>query len=142
VGASVKEIDEHLAVIMQGNGNFDAQRLPVVLRIVLAGAAQSTAVGGSRPITIGGKVIESRIIQRVPPVYPANAKTAGVQGAVELTILIGTDGKVQNAAILSGPPLLTKAALDAVLQWVYQPYMLNGQPVTVNSTVTVNFALQ
>jgi protein TonB len=86
--------------------------------------------------------MEPRIVQRVPPVYPANAKTAGVQGAVELSITIGTDGKVQNAAILAGPPLLTQAALDAVSQWVYQPFMLNGQPVAVNSTVTVNFVLQ
>ena len=128
-------------------GFKDGQPVPVMANIevnfrLLQSPELGAAVGGSRPVTVGGKVIESRIIQRVPPVYPANAKTAGVQGAVELTILIGTDGKVQNAAILSGPPLLTKAALDAVSQWVYQPYMLNGQPVTVNSTVTVNFALQ
>lgn len=144
--ASVKEIDEHLVVFMQYNGNYEPQRLPVVLRVALAGAGeaqpQPTAVGSSRPVTVGGKVMEPRIVQRVPPVYPANAKTAGVQGAVELSITIGTDGKVQNAAILAGPPLLTKAALDAVSQWVYQPFLLNGQPTAVNSTVTVNFVLQ
>jgi TonB family protein len=128
-------------------GLKDGQPVPVMANIEVNFRLQESpepvaAVGGSRPVTVGGKVMESRIIQKVPPEYPANAKTARVQGAVELSIVIGTDGKVQNAAILSGPPLLTQAALDAVSQWVYQPFMLNGQPVAVNSTVTVNFVLQ
>jgi len=125
----------------------DGQPVPVAANIevnfrLLQSPEQIAAVGGSRPITVGGKVMESRVVQRVPPDYPANAKAARVQGAVELGIIVGPDGKVQNAGVISGSPLLTQAALDAVSQWVYQPFMLNGQPVAVNSTVVVNFVLQ
>jgi len=127
-------------------GVKDGQPVPVAANIevnfrLLQSPEQIAAVGGSRPVTVGGKVMESRIVQRVPPEYPANAKTARIQGTVELGIVVGPDGRVQNAGVISGPALLTKAAVDAVSQWVYQPFMLNGQPVAVNSTVLVNFAL-
>jgi protein TonB len=128
-------------------GFKDGQPVPVVANIevnfrFLQSPEPVAAVGGSRPVMVGGNVMESRVVQRVPPDYPANAKIARVQGAVELSITVGPDGRVQNAGVIGGPAMLTQAALDAVSQWVYQPFMLNGQPVAVNSTVVVNFVLQ
>jgi protein TonB len=61
---------------------------------------------------------------------------------VELNLTIGPDGKVQNVQVVSGPAMLMQAAIEAVAQWVYQPFLLNGQPVTVQTTATVNFGLQ
>ena len=78
---------------------------------------------------------------KVQPTYPPLARTARVQGSVVLAAVIGKDGTIQNLHVLSGHPLLTQAALDAVRQWRYRPYILNGEPVEVDTQVTVNFTL-
>ena len=91
---------------------------------------------------VGESVMAGRVVSRVPPDYPNTARLARVQGAVQLGVTIGTDGRVQNIQVISGPAMLTKAALDSVAQWVYQPFLLNGQPVVVQTTATVNFVLQ
>ena len=75
------------------------------------------------------------------PAYPAIAKTARVQGQVVLQAEISKDGNIENLRVISGHPLLTQAALDAVKQWKYRPYILNGEPVPVETTVTVIFSL-
>jgi protein TonB len=69
------------------------------------------------------------------------ARNARVQGQVLLTAIISKDGSIQDLRVLSGHPLLVQAALDAVRQWRYKPYLLNGEPVEVETTVTVNFIL-
>jgi protein TonB len=74
-------------------------------------------------------------------VYPAIAKSARIQGTVELAALIGPDGHVQQLTVTSGHPLLRQAALDAVKQWVYQPTLLNEKPVSVSTAVDVTFTL-
>ena len=76
------------------------------------------------------------------PVYPAIAQSARVQGVVIIEAVIGPDGRVQDAKVLRSIPLLDAAALDAVKQWQYTPTLLNGVPVPVIMTVTVNFTLQ
>ena len=76
------------------------------------------------------------------PVYPQIAQSARVQGIVIIEATIGPNGKVQNARVLRSIPLLDQAALDAVRQWEYTPTLLNGVPVPVIMTVTVNFTLQ
>jgi protein TonB len=76
------------------------------------------------------------------PIYPAIAQSARVQGVVIIEATIGPDGRVQDAKVLRSIPLLDAAALDAVKQWVYTPTTLNGVPVPVIMTVTVNFTLQ
>ena len=81
------------------------------------------------------------IVNKVPPVYPAAAKEAGVSGVVHLAAIIGKDGRVQELHALSGPPLLIQAAIDAVRQWVYRPTLLNGNPVEVETTIDINFTL-
>jgi protein TonB len=75
-------------------------------------------------------------------VYPALARQARVQGTVVLAALIAPDGRVRNLRVLSGHPLLTQAALEAVRHWRYEPTLLNGDPMEVDTTVQVIFRLQ
>jgi protein TonB len=81
------------------------------------------------------------MIRQVQPVYPQIAKTAHVQGTVLLHAVISKDGSVQELQYVSGPPLLMKAAMDAVREWRYQPTLLNGEPVEVETTISVIFSL-
>ncbi len=91
---------------------------------------------------IGGAVMQSQLLSQAKPVYPPLAKAARVQGTVTFETLIGADGHVQNLQLVSGPPLLVPASMEAVQQWVYKPTLLNGNPVEVITTVDVNFTLQ
>jgi protein TonB len=80
-------------------------------------------------------------IHRVEPVYPDLARRARISGVVRLEGVIGTDGRIRELKVLSGHPLLTKAALDAVSQWLYRPTILNGEPVEVIAPIIVTFRL-
>jgi len=80
-------------------------------------------------------------VKDVPPVYPPIAQSARVQGVVIIETVIGADGRVQGARILRSVPLLDQAALDAVKQWEFTPTLLNGAPVPVIMTTTVQFTL-
>ncbi len=82
---------------------------------------------------------EGMLINRVVPEYPAMAVHSNVQGEVKLHAIIARDGTIQSLSIISGHPMLTRAALDAVQQWRYRPYVLNGEPVEVDTYITVNF---
>lgn len=81
-------------------------------------------------------------IRRVDPVYPPIAIAAHVSGTVELLGVLGADGRIHELKVLRGHPLLIKAAMDAVLQWVYAPTILNGQAVEVSAPISVNFILR
>ncbi|HET9181127.1 MAG TPA: energy transducer TonB [Candidatus Angelobacter sp.] len=82
---------------------------------------------------------EAQLIHRVEPVYPRMAVLTGIQGEVKLHAIIAKDGSIQSLSVSSGHPMLAQAALDAVRQWRYRPYILNGQPVEVETFITVNF---
>src|SRR5262245_60390547 len=97
--------------------------------------------GVSTPVRVGGSITEPKLIKKVPPVYPPIAQTAGVTGVVIVELLVDFDGTVSDAKVLRSIPLLDQAALDAVRQWVFTPTLLNGAPVQVVMTVTVNFSL-
>jgi protein TonB len=86
-------------------------------------------------------MMEGDLLQRVQPVYPSLAKQAHIQGQVILRAVINRDGMIQNVEALSGHPMLVQAAIDAVKQWRYRPYCLNGETVEVETQITVNFAL-
>jgi periplasmic protein TonB len=92
-------------------------------------------------IRVGGQVEAASLINKVPPVYPPIAKTAHVSGTVVLRAIIGKDGEIRELQFVSGPPLLMKAAMDAVKEWRYKPTMLNGEAVEVDTTVDVVFSL-
>ncbi len=95
----------------------------------------------TKPPTISDGVMEGLLIHRVVPVYPPLARQARVQGTVVLAATISRDGTIQNLTVSSGHQMLVRAAMDAVRQWRYRPYLLNNQPIDVETTVTVNFNL-
>jgi protein TonB len=94
------------------------------------------------PVRVGGNIKTPTKVKDVKPVYPAIAQSARVQGVVIIEATIGPNGAVQDAKVLRSIPLLDAAALDAVRQWQFTPTLLNGVPVPVIMTVTVNFTLQ
>lgn len=95
----------------------------------------------NKPMVVGGNVMAAKIINQTQPVYPQIAKMAHVSGTVLLHAIIGENGTIQELQVISGPALLQHAALDAVRQWRYQPTTLNGQPVKVDTTISVIFDL-
>jgi protein TonB len=82
---------------------------------------------------------EAQLINKVVPTYPPPAQRAGIQGDVKLHAIISRDGSIQSLSLISGHPLLTRSALEAVGQWRYRPYILNGEPVEVETWITVSF---
>jgi len=94
------------------------------------------------PVRVGGNIKTPTKTKDVKPVYPPIAQSARVQGVVIIEATIGPDGRVKDAKVLRSIPLLDQAALDAVKQWQFTPTLLNGVPVPVIMTVTVNFTLQ
>ena len=92
-------------------------------------------------IRISAGVTKGLLIHRVEPTYPTLAKSARVQGDVVLSAVIDTNGQITNLQLVSGHPMLVPAAITAVKQWRYEPYLLNGQPVEVETTITVIFTL-
>ena len=84
---------------------------------------------------------EGNIIYRVQPVYPPLARQARIQGPVRLRAIISKAGTIENLVVLAGHPMLVAAALEAVRQWRYRPYLLNNDPIEVESEITVNFIL-
>ena len=84
---------------------------------------------------------EGNLIYRVQPIYPPLARQARVQLAVELRAIISKSGTIENLAVLRGHPMLVPAAINAVRQWRYRPYLLNGEPIEVETEITVNFVL-
>ena len=99
----------------------------------------STMPGTPTVIRIGSNVMAAKLVNRVEPVYPADAKSAGIEDSVLLEIQIAHDGHVESVDPKEGNPVLAAAAVDAVKQWTYAPTLLNGNPVKVITTVTVAF---
>jgi protein TonB len=102
--------------------------------------AAPPAPAPTRPLKISHWA-EGNLIYRVQPNYPPLARAARVQGAVELRAIISRAGTIENLVVVRGHPMLAAAALDAVRQWRYRPYLLNNEPIEVETDVTVNFLL-
>lgn len=117
------------------------RKFACALTFVLVAAVSALAQAPLQPVRVGGAVPLPKKTKDVRPVYPAIAQSANVQGVVILEATIGPDGRVTDARVLRSIPLLDAAALDAVKQWEFTPSTLNGQPVPVLMTVTVNFTL-
>jgi protein TonB len=110
-------------------------------------SATNAAVPKFVPVTpqrvrISQGVTKGLLVHRVEPAYPTLARSARVQGEVVLSAVIDTTGQITNLQLVSGHPMLVPAALSAVREWRYKPYLLNGQPVEVETTITVIFSLQ
>jgi periplasmic protein TonB len=92
-------------------------------------------------IRVASRVVEANLIHDVAPQYPPEAGRARIEGTVVLLAVIGTDGSVKDVRVENGLPVLAQAAIDAVKQWRYKPYMIDGEPVEVDSRITINFTL-
>jgi protein TonB len=90
---------------------------------------------------VGGAVQAAKLVNRVQPVYPPLARQTRISGTVKLHAIIGKSGAVEQLQVVSGHPLLVQSALDAVKQWRYQPTLLNGEPVEVDTEIDVIFSL-
>ena len=113
---------------------------------VIGGIISSTPVAVPKVavtrVRVSAGVTQGMKVHDVQPQYPQMAKIARVQGPVVLAAVIGKDGTIQNLRVVStASPLLNQAAVEAVKQWRYRPYILNGEPVDVDTTITVNFTL-
>jgi TonB family protein len=114
-----------------------------------AEALNAGLVGGNKqpsapaaPLPVGGDVKQAKLISSVPPQYPALAKNQHVSGNVLVDALIDANGRVTTMKVVSGPTLLHQAAMDSLKQWKYQPASLDGKPVSMHLTVTIQFRLQ
>lgn len=115
---------------------------PVAPPPVAVAAPPKPTAEPKAPLRVSSGVQEAMLIRRIVPEYPPMAKTMRVQGTVQLVGHISSDGRIRELKVLSGHPLLVKAALEAVSQWVYRPTMLNGEPVEVIAPITVTFTLR
>jgi periplasmic protein TonB len=105
------------------------------------GTAPVLAPAAPRKIHVAPHVAEGNLVHDVTPQYPPEAGRNRIQGNVVLQAVIGKDGTVRDVRVESGLPVLAQAAINAVKQWRYRPYMLNGEPVEVDTEITINFTL-
>ena len=127
-------------------GGIPGGQMGGVIGSVISATSSLAAVPKFVPATpqrirISAGVTKGLLIQRIEPPYPTLARAARVQGDVVLSAVIDTNGHITNLQLVSGHPMLVPAAIAAVKQWRYKPYLLNGQPVEVETTITVIFTL-
>jgi TonB family protein len=137
------EVAEDSGLIFGARGPV-AVEVPANARPIVGAAPQSHVASGTLPaerIRVSQGVATGLIISKVAPVYPEEARTAKIQGSVVLKAMINQTGDVVSLDLVSGHPLLAPAAMDAVRQWKYRPYLLNGKAVAVETQITVNFTL-
>jgi len=128
--------------IMGGvQGGVPGGALSGVIGGIIGSTANLPKVAAPQRIRVSQGVTEGNLISKVQPTYPPLAKTARIQGSVILNAVISKGGNIENLRVMSGHPMLVQSALDEVKQWKYRPYILNGEPVEVETTVTVNFNL-
>ena len=110
----------------------------------LAAASSALALPAAKPmrVTISGKVMAQKIRTKVAPVYPAQAKSKGIEGTVRLHVVLTPSGTVTQVQVVTGAPALVHSAIEAVKQWVYEPTLVDGQPVEVDTVIDVNYTLK
>jgi TonB family protein len=99
------------------------------------------AVMPPQKLSISADVAERNLVNKIDPQYPQMARIAHIQGDVIISGIINREGNIAEAKALSGHPILVQSALDAVKQWKYKPFLLNGEPVEVKTTITVRFRM-
>lgn len=120
------------------------EKVPAV-GVSLGAASHGNAVSGTtqpgQRVRISQGVSQGLLVEKVPPVYPPEARSSRIQGTILMNAVISKTGDVASVDLISGHPLLAPAAMDAVKQWKYRPYLLNGNAVEVETQITVNFTL-
>jgi protein TonB len=112
-----------------------------VMGSIFGTAAPKIKEAPPKKVNISAGVAVGMLLQKTQPIYPPIAKAARVQGTVVLQATISKSGTIENLKVVSGPAMLTQAALDAVRTWRYRPYLLNNEPVEVDTTINVIFTL-
>jgi protein TonB len=122
-----------------GTGPSAGSVLNAIVNLARPASVPRAAISG--PLRVSQGVAQGFLLHRVQPLYPPLARQARIQGTVVLRAMIGKDGRIEDLQVVSGHPLLAPAAIEAVRQWRYRPYALNGEPVQVETEITVNFVL-
>lgn len=122
-------------------GGVPGGQMGGVLGGILSATPTSAPKLAVQRVRVSQGVSEGNLISQTKPPYPPMAKMARVQGAVVLQAIISKQGTIENLRVVSGHPMLVQAAMDAVRQWRYRPYLLNGEPVEVETQITLNFSL-
>jgi periplasmic protein TonB len=156
------KIPQKVAMVREPMPNADASSAPPATGGVVGGVAGGVqggtiggvmggvlnSVGSSVPklaapnrVKVSSGVTQGLLMRQVKPEYPTQARSSHIEGTVVLEAVVGKDGKVKQVRVVSGQPMLAQAAEKAVRQWQYKPYMLNGQPVEIDTTINVNFKL-
>jgi protein TonB len=142
----IKVVNEKEAPPQQGFGVAGMEGLGgssggVIGSVFGSGTAPKVKAQAPTKVAISGGVATGLLLQKTVPLYPPIAKAARVQGTVVLQATISKGGTIENLRVISGNAMLQGAALDAVRSWRYRPYLLNGEPVEVETTVNVVFTL-
>ena len=138
----IEEVAAPTTAVGVTDGAADGQPHGVLYSLLNSPAAVVVPkLSDPKRIVVSRGVIQGMLIHKVQPVYPSLARHARIEGSVTLQAGIGRDGSIQNLRLISGHPMLSPAAMDAVKQWKYKPYILNGEAVDVETTITVNFTL-
>lgn len=116
------------------------RRLGIIVALVALASTASSALAARR-LHAPDQVKTPTITVKVNPVYPQAARDAKIEGIVILEVVIGEDGSIVSTTVVRSIPELDQAAIDAVVQWKYQPTLFNGAPVEVQMFVTINFSL-
>ena len=113
----------------------------VALRLAVPVFTVTLLMAQAKPtrVRMSSRVLAGQLTKKVDPVYPAAALADHITGVVVMQVLVDGEGKVEDATVVSGPNSLRDASVTAVRQWTYRPYLINGNPVEVQSTVTINF---
>ena len=112
-----------------------------IISDVLRGATPNVPRVVAQKVRVSSGIAQGLLIRQVKPQYPPLAQQARIQGTVVLQAVISKDGAVRDLHVVTGHPLLTQAAIEAVKQWLYRPYYLNGEPVAVDTQINVTFTL-
>jgi protein TonB len=122
-----------------GSNTLEALMSNEPSRTVAVAAPEPSAPSG--PLRVSSTALESRLIRRIEPHYPDMARRSGLNGSVSLRVLISTDGSVRQVTVLEGPSVLAAAAREAVSQWRYRPYLVDGKPTEVETDMAIKFTI-
>jgi TonB family protein len=152
LGRAVVEAMQEPIIFYDASGRSPTQQYPSFLgnyfyvkggfRFVTSSVLQALSTAPPPRLRLGGQVIASKLIHKVEPIYPADARASRTEGSVVLHALIGTDGYVRELNVVSGDPSLANAAVTAVRQWQYEPTKLNDVPAEIDTTITVTFQMR
>lgn len=115
--------------------------LPLIAQDQPASPQNQPKVATLVRVRVSQRFAQRLLRKKVNPKYPEDAREAGIQGQVLLRVLISKNGDVSTVTLISGPDALAPAAIEAVKRWKYRPYLLNGQPLEVDTEVVINFTL-